>query len=443
MTWLEDVLSPVNSTVVEKVLQCTLAQTRSTLMIARAGRRIGLTPREIQELMAPAEMRVLRLSVPSGHVVLIFWGVVVLHNMACGPYKGGVRLAPDVNLHETLELARLMTLKCAVTSTEFGGGKTGIRVEWPSIYALHGKDYERDRDRAFELDITLALMQRYAMRLRPLLERHEYIPAPDMGSSPEHMAMIFNETRDPATVTGKPENVPGWLPGRREATGWGVCRAALRLWHQQGRDPQDCTFAVQGFGNVGSWAAHFLAREGARLVAAVDVRGGVRDPRGVDVEGLREHVQDTGSIAGFPQGSPLVPDGIYDIDCDVLIPAAIGSCITERTAPRVRCAAIVEGANMPVTPAGMDTLQERGIVVVPDIIANAGGVVASREEYSKSLSAEDIDRGAVFQRIADRIENAMGRAEQVAQEQGVSLVEAATEIAIRRVYNAMRVRRFL
>lgn len=441
---MEEITSPPNASAVEQVLHCPLPQTRSTVMISRAGRRMGFSPHQIRELTAPSEVRVVRLSVPSPkRGVMIFWGVVALHNMACGPYKGGVRLASDVDLHETLELARLMTLKCAVTGVEFGGGKTGIRVEWPSIYEAHGRDYETERDREFELDVSLALMQRYAMRFRSLFKRHEYIPAPDMGSSPEHMAIVFNETLDPATVTGKPENVQGWLPGRREATGWGVSRAVMRVWREQRVDPRDCTFALQGFGNVGSWAAHFLAEEGARMVAAVDALGGVYNADGIDVEGLREHTLETGSVADFPDTAPIDPDEIYGVECDVFIPAAIAGCITERTVPRLGCKVIVEGANMPVAPSGIDALADRDILVVPDIIANSGGVVASMEEYSKSLSAEAIARETVLGMITDRIENAMDRAEELAEDQNISLVEAATEIAMRRVYDAMRVRRFI
>jgi glutamate dehydrogenase (NAD(P)+) len=440
---VEDSSPAFGPTGVEQVLHSALPETRSTLMITSAGKRMGLSSQEIQELIAPAEMRVARLSVSSGRKVLNFWCVVALHNMACGPYKGGVRLAGDVDIYETLELARLMTLKCAVTGTEFGGGKTGIRVDWPAIYALHGKDCVRDRDRGFELDITLALMERYAARFRPLFERHEYIPAPDMGTSPDHMAMIFNVTRDPASVTGKPQNMQGWLPGRREATGWGISRATTRLWQKQGREPKDCTFAVQGFGNVGSYAASFIAREGARMVAVTDILGGVYDPAGLDVEGLREYTLETGSVAGFPGAAPMELDQIYDVECDVFLPAAIGGCITDRTVPRLRCGAIVEGANMPVAASGVAPLHERGIPVIPDIIANSGGVVASMEEFSKSLSAAAIEREVVLDIVTNRIETAVERAEALALEHGVSLVEAATELAIRRVYDAMRVRRFI
>jgi len=431
-----------STSLVEAVLHSPMPQTRSTVLMTRAGRRLGLSDAAVRELAAPAEVRAFRLSVPIGHEVLIFWGVTALHNMAMGPYKGGVRLAGDVDLHETLELARLMTLKSAVVGVEFGGGKTGIRVEWPGVYERCGRDYNV-RDLEFEKDVSLAVVARYARRLRHILLRHEYIPAPDMGTSPDHMAMIFNETLDPATVTGKPEGVQGWLPGRREATGWGVSQAVLRLFRQQRRDPADCRVSLQGFGNVGSYAAGFLAQHGVRVVAVADAFGGIYDPNGIDVDGLAQHVQTTGSVFGFPAPHVIDNQALLEIDVDVFIPAAVANCITHDNARKLGCKAIVEGANMPVAASAVDDLDERGIRVIPDIIANSGGVVASMEEYSKSLSAARISREGVFGIITERIESALADAEQTALEHGCSVVEASIEIAMRRVYDAMVVRRFL
>jgi glutamate dehydrogenase/leucine dehydrogenase len=427
---------------VDHVLHSPLPETRTTVLMKRVGDRIGLSDSEVRELIAPAEIRVFRLSVTVGHEVLIFWGVLALHNMALGPYKGGIRLAEDVDLHETLELARLMTLKSAVTGVEFGGGKTGIRIQWPDVYRRFGKDPNL-RDLEFEKDVSLATVARYARRMRHLFLRHEYIPAPDMGTSPDHMAMIFNETLDPATVTGKPENVHGWLPGRREATGWGVSET-VRWWLERtGTDPRECRVALQGFGNVGSYTAKFLAAQGVAIVAVVDAYGGVYDREGLDVGALAEHVGRTGSVFGFPAPHVIGAEDLFSVDCDVFIPAAVSNCITLERAATLRCRIVVEGANMPVTAEGYGALAARGIEVVPDIIANSGGVIASLEEYSKSLSAVGLTQERVFSIISDRIRVALEHARALAESEGVGLTEAAVEIAARRVYDAMRVRRFL
>lgn len=427
---------------VERVLHAPLPQTRSTVLMHKAGLRMGLLEREVRELLAPAQIRVIRLSVPVGHQVLIVWGVLALHNMARGPFKGGIRLADEVDLHETLELARLMTLKTAVTDVEFGGGKTGIHLSWPAVYRQCGKDPNL-RDLAFEKDVSLEVISRYARRVRHLIMRHEYIPAPDMGTAPEHMAMIFNETLDPASVTGKPENIHGWLPGRRESTGYGVAECVLYWLEKTGRDPCDATVALQGFGNVGSYAARFLADAGVRITAITDAHGGIYEPDGIDIPALVAHSSKTGSVFGFRTRHTITGDDLFSVECDVFIPAAISHAITVDRARRLRCRAIVEGANMPVLPEAFDVLGERGIPVIPDVIANAGGVIASMEEYSKSLSAALITREAVLQMVSNRVRAALENAEELAERQGITTTEAAIEIAMRRVYDAMRTRRFL
>lgn len=431
-----------SASTVERLLHTVMPPTRSTLMMEKAGRRLGLSDWETQELIAPAQVRALRLSVPVGHEVLNVWGVVALHNMARGPFKGGIRLAEDVDLLETLELARIMTLKTAVTGVEFGGGKSGISLSWPNVYQRCGRD-PNIRDLEFEKDVSLEVISRYARRVRSLIMRHEYIPAPDMGTSPEHMAMIYNETLDPASVTGKPRNVHGWLPGRREATGWGVAESLLYWLERVRRDPRDTTISLQGFGNVGSYAARFLAERGVRVLAIADAFGGIYNPEGIDVPGLCEHTARTGSVFGFPAPHVIDGEGLFDIEVDAFIPAAVGNAVTRARAERIRCQAIIEGANMPVSQEAFDVLGRRKIAVLPDMIVNAGGVIASMEEYSKSLSAALVTKQAVFDIISLRIRDALRNADQLAQRDGITMTEAAIEIALERVYDAMRTRRFL
>ncbi len=427
---------------VEGVLHAPLPPTRSTILMKQAGRRLGLTDAEVAELVAPAQIRIIRLSVDVGHDVINVWGVVGLHNMARGPFKGGIRIAGDVDLHETLELARVMTLKTAVTDVEFGGGKTGIHLQWPVVYRRCGRD-PNIRDLGFEKDVSLEVISRYARRMRHVITRHEYIPAPDMGTSPEHMAMIYNETLDPACVTGKPEGIHGWLPGRREATGYGVAESVLYWLERTKRDPRDCTITLQGFGNVGSYAALFLAQKGVRTLAVVDAFGGVYDPHGLDVEALHEQVSKTGTVFGYPAPHAIDTEGLFDIECDVFIPAAVGHVLTPERAARMRCKAVSEAANMPTVPEAVPVLEERGITIMPDMIANAGGVIASMEEYSKSLSASLTTRETVFAIISERIRTALGAAERLAAENRMGMTEAAIQIAMKRVYDAMRIRRFL
>lgn len=427
---------------IARVLHAEMGETRSTALMRQAGRRLGLTDWETRELIAPAQVRAVRLSVPIGHEVFNLWGVIALHNTARGPFKGGIRLADDVDLPETLELARIMTLKTAVTNVEFGGGKSGIRLSWPEVYTRCKRD-PNIRDLSFERDVSLEAVARYARRLRHLIMRHEYIPAPDMGTSPDHMAMIYNETLDPASVTGKPEGIHGWLPGRREATGYGVAQATLHWLEGIRRDPRDIRVSLQGFGNVGSYAARYLAERGVRTVAVVDAFGGIYNPDGLDVEGLAQHVGRTGSVFGFPAPHVVDTEALFDLEVDAFIPAAVGNVVTEERAARLRCKAVIEAANMPVLPEAFDVLRQRRITVLPDMIVNSGGVIASMEEYSKSLSAALVTREAVFDIIAQRIREALTSAEMVAHTHGISLTEAAIQTAMERVYDAMRKRRFL
>lgn len=431
-----------HATAVERVLHTPMPPTRSTVLMEKAGRRLGLSDWETRELIAPAQIRAVRLSVSVGHEVLNVWGIVALHNMARGPFKGGIRIAEDVDLLETLELARIMTLKTAVTGVEFGGGKSGICLSWPEVYQRCGRDPNL-RDLEFEKDVSLEVITRYARRVRTLIMRHEYIPAPDMGTSPDHMAMIYNETLDPASVTGKPQNVHGWLPGRREATGWGVAESVLYWLERKRRDPRDTVVSLQGFGNVGSYAARFLAERGVRVAAVADAFGGVYDPEGLDVPALCDHTARTGSVFGFPAPHVIDGEGLFDIPVDAFIPAAVGNAVTLERARRIQCEAIIEGANMPVSPEAFGALGERGIAVLPDMIVNAGGVIASMEEYSKSLSAALVTKEAVFDMISLRIREALRSADQLAASAGISMTEAAIQIALERVYDAMRTRRFL
>lgn len=423
----------------EYMVGCSEPLTRSIALMERACRSLELPPAIAANLISPQEVRVFRLPCKILGKVVNFWGVLAMHNNARGPFKGGIRIAADVTLWETVELARLMTLKTAVTDTEFGGGKTGIRVNMDHMYRLFGRQAP---DPEFEKIISLDVVAYYAQAFRDVFASHLYLPAPDLGTGPDEMAFIFNETLDPASVTGKPEGTHGWLPGRKEATGYGVAYIARRVLEEVlGMEPGGATAAIQGFGNVGSHAAAYLAQAGVKVVAVSDLGGGVYDPAGLDVTALRDHAARGGKVSGFSPAQPVTNEQLLGLAIDVLVPAAVGNVITVDNADEVRARAIVEGANMPMAVEAMDVLTRRGVVVAPDILANAGGVVASMEEYSHSLSAMKISREEVFATIERSLGAAFDNCRERGRLTGASITEAAVAIAVERVYGVMRRRR--
>ena len=218
MEWGAVMHSMPLETEMERILEAPSPETRSVWLMHRAAERMGIPEEDVHELINPQDVTIFRIPCKILGKVVNFWGCLALHNSARGPYKGGVRLAPDVTIYETIELARLMTLKCAVCDVEFGGGKTGIRVDMREMYEVFDRT---PRDLEFEKIISLDAVEYYAQYFRDMFSSHRYIPAPDMGSGPDEMAFIYNETQDPASVTGKGEGLHGWLPGRRESTGIG------------------------------------------------------------------------------------------------------------------------------------------------------------------------------------------------------------------------------
>jgi glutamate dehydrogenase/leucine dehydrogenase len=309
----------------------------------------------------------------------------------------------------------------------------------PRMYQTFGR---RLRDPGFERIIRIDAIEYFAQNFKDVFSSHRYIPAPDFGTGGDEMAVIFNQTMDPASVTGKPSGVHGWLPGRREATGWG-CFEASRLVMEEVFDGEleGCSVVIQGFGNVARWASSYLHDRGCRIIAVTDSRGGAHDPGGLDIPALIEHKESTGHVSGF--AGDIDNESMFRLDVDILIPAALGDAIREDNASDIGARAIVEGANMPVSCGGMEILDDRGITVVPDIIANAGGVIASMEEYSGSLSAIKVDRSEVLGIITDKISRSFRESLDLSSSEEVTLAEAAVQMAMERTYDAMRKRSFI
>jgi glutamate dehydrogenase/leucine dehydrogenase len=426
----------------ENVLQNREPMTRSRALMQRAGERMGLPRHEIMELVTPQQVTTFRIPCKILGKVVNFVGVLALHNNARGPFKGGIRLAADVTIWETIELSRLMTLKCAACDIEFGGGKTGIRVDMPALYERFGRGPKRDLE--FEKIISLDAVEYYSQHFRDTFSSHVYVPAPDMGTGPDEMAFIYNETLDPASVTGKPEGTPGWLPGRKESTGVGCCYIALRAMDEfLGLDPAQAKVAIQGFGNVGKPLAEGLAEAGCKIVAITDFYGGVFHADGLNIAKLLAYEAEQKTVAGFPGGRDCTNEELFAADVDCLIPAAAGDVITGHNAADIKAKLVVEAANMPTSVEGMDILQQRGIRVVPDILANAGGVIASMLEYSSSLSAFKPSKEEVLATCKRKIGDNFALAVDYAHEHGVSVTEAAVHMATERVYKVMKSRRMI
>ncbi len=367
--------------------------------------------------------------------VEVFAGYRVQHCGARGPFKGGIRYHPDVDAEETAALAMLMTWKCAVVDLPFGGAKGGIRVN-PRKLSL--AELER-------------LTRAYALAIHPIVGPKRDIPAPDVNTDAQTMAWMLDELARaegelaPPVVTGKPI-VLGGSVGRASATGDGVGIVAAELLRRQGRSPVGATVAVQGFGKVGRAAAEALARLGFRIVALSDVTGGVLDPGGLDLDAITRFLDDApeamlaGYAASHPDVATIGNDELLELPVDLLVPAALGGQVTARNAGNVRARAVVEGANGPVTPEADAILAESGVVVVPDILANAGGVVVSHLEWVQNLQGIAWDEAQVAEALRRRMEHAFAGVWDRAEADGIPLRDAAYRVGVSRVAEAMRLR---
>ena len=358
-----------------------------------------------------------------------FEGYRVQHNTSRGPGKGGVRFHQDVTLSEVMALSAWMSVKNAAVNVPFGGAKGGIRVD----------------PRRLSMGELERVTRRYTSEIGLIIGPNKDIPAPDVNTNEQVMAWMMDTysmnvgEASLGVVTGKPVDIGGSL-GRREATGRGVYTVAVEAAHRIGLNLLDARIAVQGFGNVGSVTARLFAESGAHVVAVQDHGGAVYQPAGLNITALLAHVAAHGSVAGFPGAEAMDPDAFWDVPCDILVPAALEQQITATNAARIQARLIVEGANGPTTPEADDLLQERGVLVVPDVIANAGGVTVSYFEWVQDFSSFFWSEEEINERLVKIMRGALSTIWQVADEHKVSLRTATFIVACQRILHARDLR---
>jgi glutamate dehydrogenase (NAD(P)+) len=396
----------------------------------RVAVRLSLDPEIHERLRYPR--RALVVSVPiqmdTGET-RVFIGYRVHHNTALGPTKGGLRYAPDVNLGEVTGLAMLMSWKCALMGLPYGGAKGGVRCN-PREMSLKEREH---------------LTRRYTAEIMLVIGPDLDIPAPDLGTDEQTMAWMmdtYSMTQGrtvPGVVTGKPLIIGG-SAGRREATGRGIVYVLYQAARRLGIELRGRKVVVQGFGNVGGVAARLLWKEGATIAGISDVKGAVYNPHGLDVGQLERHVAEAGTVVGFPGTDAMSNTEILEQPCDILLPAAVGSQIRADNADRVKATVVAEGANGPTTPEADVILKDRGVTVIPDVLANAGGVVVSYFEWVQGLQYYFWRESEITARLQEVMTRAFNRVWGVATKEGTDLRTAALMEGIRRVADAYRAR---
>ncbi|MEE9236709.1 MAG: Glu/Leu/Phe/Val dehydrogenase [Thermoplasmata archaeon] len=395
------------------------------------GKRLRLDPGLLEILKRPS--RELTVNFPvrmDDDAIKVFTGFRVQYNQVLGPFKGGIRYHPDVSIEEVRALAAWMTWKCAVIGLPYGGAKGAVICN-PKEMSLG--ELER-------------LTRRFTSEISIIIGPHKDIPAPDVSTDAQVMAWIMDTYSMnqgysvPGVVTGKPL-VIGGSKGREEATARGLMYATREAAKHIGMDLSDATIAVQGFGNVGYNAARLFKEEcSSKIIAVSDSRGGVHSSNGLDPKKVKLHKDRTGSVLGFPDSDQVTNEVLLEMDCDVLIPAALAGFITVSNAPRLKTRIVAEGANGPTTPGADEILFKKGVTVIPDILCNAGGVTVSYFEWVQSLqhffwSIEEVKR-----RLEDVMVKAFEKVWTTAQEEQVDMRIAAYIVAMKKVVEAYRVR---
>jgi glutamate dehydrogenase (NAD(P)+) len=392
--------------------------------VAQAGELLKLKPGVIKALSSCEREVVISIPLRRGSDVEVLTGYRVQHSSARGPRKGGIRFHQDVDLDEVRALASLMTWKTALIDVPFGGAKGGVAVDASKL-----NDIEKEE-----------IIRRWTRSLVHVLGHHRDIPAPDMGTDARTMAWLMDEFHrlegfQPACVTGKPVELFG-AHGREEATGRGVAQITAATLEKHGAKVKGATVAIQGFGNVGRYAALVSQELGMKVVAISDVTGGIKDKSGIDIKEIFSH-KTLATVEGYER---MNADELLETHCDVLIPAALGGVINDANCGKINADFIVEGANQPITIAADRELRASGVVIVPDILANSGGVMGSYFEWTQNIQefSWPLDK---FRRELDlRMEKAFGNVHQVSKQYSVDLRTAAMVVAVGRVAQAFELR---
>jgi glutamate dehydrogenase (NAD(P)+) len=395
-----------------------------------AAMRLNLDDGMCKVLRAPAKEITVHIPVQLDDGRLeVFTGYRVQHSIARGPGKGGIRFAPDVTLDEVRALASWMTWKCAVVNIPFGGAKGGVICE-PHLLS----DGELER-----------ITRRYTAEIIDFLGPERDVPAPDVNTNDRVMAWIMDtysmhmRHTVTAVVTGKPFPLGG-SRGRTEATGRGCMIVTLKALERFQLDPKSTSVVIQGFGNVGGMAARLMARKGFRIVGIIEYDGAVYNPNGLDIDALAEYRRETGSITGFTHAEDMDRSEALFLPCDVLLPAATENVITSQNAGKLRCRILCEGANGPTTSVADEILQDKKIFVIPDILANAGGVTVSYFEWVQDRQGFFWNEHLVNTRLQEIMEESFDAVVQYAEKHDVNNRTAAYMLALDRVATAIKLR---
>ncbi|NUO08265.1 MAG: Glu/Leu/Phe/Val dehydrogenase [Candidatus Brocadia sp.] len=393
--------------------------------------KMMMLPDDIHQMLRNFD-RILTVSLPvrmDDGFMRVFNGFRVQHNASRGPYKGGVRYHPELTLDDLMALAMEMTWKCSLAGVPFGGAKGGI--------ICNPKTFSKD-----ELE---RLTRRYTYAIMPIIGVEKDIPAPDVNTNEQIMAWMMdtysinNGYCTPGIVTGKPLNIGGSL-GRTDATGLGITFTIANAVKNTKMNLKGLKVAIQGYGNVGSAVGKFLSEMGCKIIAVSSSKGGVYNPKGLRHDILIKHYKENGSFEHFPHGESITNASLFELPCDVLVPAAMGNQITKENADKIKAKMIVEGANGPTTIEADHILTKRKIPVVPDILANAGGVIVSYFEWVQDVQCYFWCEHEVNTKLKDILDRTYREVYTLAQEKKSNMRAAAMNIAVKRVADAIQVR---
>jgi glutamate dehydrogenase (NAD(P)+) len=394
--------------------------------------RLGVADHVREVMRTPYREMVVQLPVRMRDgATKVFSGYRVQHNGARGPYKGGVRYHPEVDLEAVRALAMLMTWKTALVNIPFGGAKGGVNCPGDQL------------DQA-ELQ---AISRSFMDKVEKILGPNRDIMAPDLNTSAQIMAWMMDEYGKlngytPAIVTGKPVELEGSY-GRESAVGRGLTYLFREAAPQLGLSPPDSRCVVQGFGNVGYWAASIMQQIGVTLTGVSNAHGAIRNDAGIDVDDLRRFLDEGGRLSEYPRAEPITPDELLEIECEVFIPAALGGMIHEGNVDRLACRVLLEGANSPTTPAADDVLRDRGVFVIPDVLANAGGVVVSYFEWVQNMQHFRWEEREINDRLGSIMRRAFRELNAISKERELTLRSAAYDVGIKRVIDAASTRGYI